>query len=118
MLRRKRKVTIQLPEKFIDLCNDDMVCPALVLRGFIADLCGIMNWSSNPRADGYSSNGSDERDFARQYYDRVGYSYEGEWLRENEVQQKLPCSKPSSRCGCEMCTRGAIDQHMMPQVAY
>lgn len=30
---------------------------------------------SDPREDGYSSNGSDERMLARQYYDRVGYPY-------------------------------------------
>lgn len=48
--------------------------PEVVLRGFIADLCGLMNWSNNPRTDGYSSNGSDERDYAEAYY-RVGYPY-------------------------------------------
>jgi hypothetical protein len=41
-----------------------------------------MNWASNPRIDKYS-NGSDERDYARQYYDRVGYPYQAEWIREN-----------------------------------
>jgi hypothetical protein len=46
-----------------------------VLRGFIADLCGIMNWANNPRADGYSSNGSDERQMAEQYQWRVGYPW-------------------------------------------
>ena len=83
MSRRKRKVTINLPEEFLELCDYDMTNPERVLRGFIADLCGIMNWGSNPRADKYSSNGSDEREFARAYYDRVGYPYYGEWLREN-----------------------------------
>ena len=51
------------------------VTPEIVLRGFIADLTGIMNFVSSPRADGYSSNGSDERDMARAYYERVGYPY-------------------------------------------
>ncbi len=67
-----------------------------------------MNWASNPRADGYSSNGSDERDFARQYYDCLGYSYEGEWLRENEVQQKLPCSQTSTS-GCLCRKKGCYE---------
>lgn len=31
--------------------------------------------ANNPRADGYSSNGSDERDYAEAYYNRVGYPY-------------------------------------------
>lgn len=83
MSRGKRKVTISLPEEFLELCDYDRTDPERVLRGFIADLCGIMNWQSNPRPDKYSSNGSDEREFARAYYDRVGYPYEGEWLREN-----------------------------------
>jgi hypothetical protein len=46
-----------------------------VLTGFIADLAGIMNWADNPRADGYSSNGSDERRMAMEYYERVGYPW-------------------------------------------
>ena len=49
--------------------------PETVLRGFIADLAEIMNWARNPREDGYSSNGSDERRMAREYYERVGYPY-------------------------------------------
>jgi hypothetical protein len=48
------------------------VTPEIVLRGFIADLCGIINWHASPREDGYSSNGSDERRMAQDYYDRVG----------------------------------------------
>jgi hypothetical protein len=49
--------------------------PKTVLRGFIADLAEIMNWASDPREDGYSSNGSDERMMVREYYERVGYPY-------------------------------------------
>ena len=49
--------------------------PEVVLRGFIADLAEIMNWADNPRADGYSSNGSDERRYAMEYYERVGYPW-------------------------------------------
>lgn len=74
-MKRKHTVTIELPPEFIRLCKHDGVKPEVVLRGFIADLCGIMNWAHNPRADGYSSNGSDERDLAERYYDRVGYPY-------------------------------------------
>ncbi len=60
------------------LCERDGVAPHTVLRGFIADLCSIMNWAKSPRDDGYSSNGSDERRMARAYYERVGYPY---WKR-------------------------------------
>jgi len=75
MTRRRRTVTIKLPEEFVRLCERDQVKPEVVLRGFIADLCGIVSWASDPRADGYCSNGSDERDYAAAYYDRVGYPW-------------------------------------------
>ena len=74
-MKRKNKLTIELPVEFVELCEADGVTPEIVLRGFIADLAGIMNWQSAPRADGYSSNGSDERDQAQAYYERVGYPY-------------------------------------------
>lgn len=92
--RRKRRVTISLPDEFLELCEFDRTEPERVLRGFIADLCEIMSWCSNPRSDGYSSNGSDERNFARVYYDRVGYPYEGQWVRENE-----PAKEGSGKSG-------------------
>lgn len=70
-----KRITLDLPDEFIELCQDDGIEPEFVLRGFIADLAGIMNWAANPREDGYSSNGSDERRMAGEYYDRVGYPY-------------------------------------------
>ena len=70
-----KRIVIDLPDEFIELCEADGIEPKTVLRGFIADLAEIMNWASNPRADGYSSNGSDERRMAREYYERVGYPY-------------------------------------------
>ncbi len=71
----KNQLTIELPTEFIELCEADGVTPEIVIRGFIADLCGIMNYVSAPRQDGYSSNGSDERTMAQDYYERVGYPY-------------------------------------------
>lgn len=70
-----KKVTLELPQEFLDLCKQDKIEPEQVLRGFIADLTEITSWVSNPRKDGYSSNGSDERMMARQYYERVGYPF-------------------------------------------
>ena len=75
MPRARRIIKLRLPDEFIALCRRDGVAPETVLRGFIADLCGIVNWTSAPREDGYGSNGSDERDKAQTYYDRVGYPY-------------------------------------------
>jgi hypothetical protein len=74
-MQEKNELTIELPREFIALCQRDGVTPEIVLRGFIADLTGIMNLASKPRTDGYSTNGSDERRLAREYYRRVGYPY-------------------------------------------
>lgn len=71
-----KKITIELPQEFLDLCKQDKVEPEQVLRGFIADLAEITSWANNPRKDGYSTNGSDERMMARQYYERVGYPFQ------------------------------------------
>lgn len=76
---RKTRVTLELPPEFVALCKADGVTPETVLRGFIADLAGIINWAANPRADGYGSNGADERRYAMEYYERVGYPY---WHRD------------------------------------
>lgn len=72
---RSCRVTIELPVEFIELCARDQVEPQIVLRGFIADLCGLISWASSPRPDGYNSHGSDERDRAEAYYERVGYRW-------------------------------------------
>jgi hypothetical protein len=75
MARPRRTLTLKLPDEFIELCRRDGVLPETVLRGFIADLCGITNYADAPRDDGYASHGSDERDMAYEYYERVGYPY-------------------------------------------
>jgi hypothetical protein len=75
----KRTITLSLPDEFIALCKQDETDPETVLKGFIADLCAIVSWQRCPRTDGYSSNGSDERGLAREYYERVGYPYWKEW---------------------------------------
>ena len=73
--RTSQRITLDLPPEFIALCKADNVPPEVVLRGFIADLAEIISWADNPRADGYSSNGSDERRYAMEYYERVGYPW-------------------------------------------
>ena len=75
MPRKTKSIKLALPDEFIALCQRDGVPPELVLRGFIADLCELMSWASHPRTDGYSSNGSDERSLANEYYERVGYPW-------------------------------------------
>jgi hypothetical protein len=75
MPRKPRRLTLQLPPEFVELCEHDGVTPEQVLRGFIADLTEIVSWAANPRTDGYCSNGSDERRYAMEYYERVGYPW-------------------------------------------
>ncbi|MDA8382590.1 MAG: hypothetical protein M0037_05910 [Betaproteobacteria bacterium] len=74
-MKRKQRLTLELPPEFVALCERDGVTPDTVLRGFIADLVGIISWQADPRKDRYNSNGSDERQMARDYYQRVGYPY-------------------------------------------
>jgi hypothetical protein len=112
--QRPVRVTLTLPEEFVILCANHHTSPEIVLRGFIADVSGIINWAANPRADGYSSNGSDERDLAFAYFDRCGYGYFEAWglnsegtsraLRGDSVgetssfnRQRLTTKKPALR---------------------
>jgi hypothetical protein len=64
-------MVLQIPREFVQLCVGYKLRPDTVLRGFIADLSGLMNWTHCPREDGYSSNGSDERQMAWQYFQRA-----------------------------------------------
>ena len=74
-MQSNNTLTLQLPAEFIKLCERDGITPETVLRGFIADLVGSMSRPASLREDGYSSNGSDERQLALEYYRRVGYPY-------------------------------------------
>ena len=67
-----------LPDEFFELCDKYDLEPLTALRGFVADVCGIVSFANNPRSDGYNSNGSDERDFAAVYFDRAHWSPEVE----------------------------------------
>ncbi len=75
MPRKKKSLTLKLPDEFIDLCNAHDTTPTIVLRSFIADVSGIIDWCSDPRTDGYQSGGSDERGKAFEYFQRCGYGF-------------------------------------------
>ena len=91
MSKKKTKdQDLELPAEFLALCLRDHVQPATVLRGFIADLCGIVSYSSDPRPDSYSSNGSDERRLAQEYYARCGYEAMARWARERPRNYQPP----------------------------
>lgn len=84
------EITLQIPPEFIGLAKLTQMSPEDLLRGFIADVTGIHNYLSCPRADEYSSNGSDERDLAEEWLQRAyGFDMisEGELARrEDEVE--------------------------------
>lgn len=71
----QRNLTLTLPDEFLKLCEEVNESPAAILEGFIADLCHL---EERP----YITNGSDERLFAEEYFDRCGYRTRAEWARE------------------------------------
>lgn len=62
---------LAIPPEFTTLCAKFQTDAEQVLRGFIADACGLQNHFKEPREDGYSSNGSDERTQAYDYLERA-----------------------------------------------
>lgn len=64
-------LVLAIPPEFETLCNAYKHDAESVLRGFIADACGLKNEVSAPRIDGFSSNGSDERAQAYAYLERA-----------------------------------------------
>lgn len=65
------EVILRVPPEFVRECRRVQRTPLEVLRGFVGDAAGIQNYVNNPRADGYSSNGSDERNMAGEWLDRA-----------------------------------------------
>jgi hypothetical protein len=81
--RDTEKLPLDLPGEFRQFCKDCGLQPATVLRGFIADLCSLHNMVVCPREDGYSSNGSDERDMAKDYFRRAyGWVFDTEYAEQ------------------------------------
>lgn len=71
-----KTLTLTLPPQFLSLCAAHGVEPETVIRGFIADLCDL-------RTAEYHTNGSDERNLADEYYQRVGYAA---WHAQDEEE--------------------------------
>lgn len=64
-------VTVRVPPEFVRQCQRVQRTACELLQGFIADAAGISSWADCPRADGLSSNGSDERDMAQAWIQRA-----------------------------------------------
>jgi hypothetical protein len=65
------EVVVRVPPEFVRECRRVQLTPKDLLEGFVADAAGIQNYVSSPRADGLSSNGSDERDYAAAWIQRA-----------------------------------------------
>ncbi|WP_061291191.1 hypothetical protein [Azotobacter vinelandii] len=63
-------ITLRVPPEFVRECHQVRMTPQEVLRSFVGDLAGIEAGAA-PRADHYSSNGSDERMLAQAWLDRA-----------------------------------------------
>lgn len=92
-------VTIRVPQEFFRACRRFKSTPNDVLRGFIADVIGAQNFFTYPRADGYQSHGSDERDYAESWMKRA-YGHDEidleaiedeEFAQENQRDDLLGC---------------------------
>ncbi len=68
---KTERIELDVPPEFVALCAQYGQSAEDVLRAFIADSSEIESLFLNPRADGYSSNGSDERHYAREYLNRT-----------------------------------------------
>lgn len=64
-------VTVRVPPEFVREAMQVQMTPEQLLRSFIGDLAGLHNFMGAPRADGYGSNGSDERDKADEWLHRA-----------------------------------------------
>lgn len=82
MAKENVRVTLDLPEEFLDLCEYDLVSPEKVLKQFIADLCSISGLGDRARTDGYVRNASEDGDRAKAYYDRL-HGRNADWMRKN-----------------------------------
>lgn len=64
-------VTVRIPPEFAREAQRVQLTPTSLLESFIGDLSGICNFAVKPRADGFGSNGSDEREMADAWLERA-----------------------------------------------
>ena len=85
-------VTLRVPPEFVRECRRVQMTPQELLRSFAGDLAGIQNFVACPRADGYGSNGSDEREYADAWLHRAhamnAIDLDEQDAREAEAEEK------------------------------
>jgi hypothetical protein len=77
------EIDVKFPPEFVALCERDALTPAGVVEQFIRDLCSLPG-----------SSGSDERLYAKLYYDRCGYTMDTETLIPDRLEpaaQTMAC---------------------------
>lgn len=80
-------VTVRVPPEFLRECRRVQLSAVELLEGFIGDAAGIQNYADCPRADGFGSNGSDERDMAEAWIQRA-YGMNAVDLDELDAQKE------------------------------
>jgi len=85
-------VTLRVPPEFVSECRRVQMTPQELLRSFAGDLAGIQNFVACTRADGYGSNGSDEREYADAWLHRAhamnAIDLDEQDAREAEAEEK------------------------------
>lgn len=83
-------VSVRVPPEFVREAIRVQMKPAELLESFIGDVTGINSYANNPRADRFSSNGSDERDMASAWLERAHgmNAIDLDELLEREEQQQ------------------------------
>jgi len=84
------EVSLRVPHEFQIECRRFGISPEEVLTGFMADVAGLQNYKNCPRADGFQSSGSDERDLAESYLLRAYGHFEVDLLalEQSEFEQE------------------------------
>lgn len=90
--RDTQPLALDVPREFLAFCEVRGLTPDIVLRAFVADLCGLMSYFICPREDGYSSSGTDERLRAMEYFQRTWG-----WVDEPGYRATLKAAKRGAR---------------------
>lgn len=89
-------VTLHIPPEFVRLCRSVDHTPIEVLRGFVGDAAHINNYANRPRADGYDSNGSDERYMAEGWLMRA-YGMDAVDVEQLEIAEEASAARADAR---------------------
>ena len=68
---RTAVASVRVPPEFVRVSRGVQRTPEQVLEGFVADAAGLQNYVVCPRADGFGSNRSDEREMADAWLQRA-----------------------------------------------